>query len=188
MIWIPCFALPSDHCPLTLDVNSAGMSLYISQESRRATYSSYSQTQTAHSDRFTYNYQVLCQEGLSGRCYWEVSGGNCNFSVAASYKDICRSSQSSVFGNNNKSWSLEYSSSGYIFRHNNAGVAVSNPLFSKIGVYLDYKAGTLSFYSVSYTMTLLHREHTKFTQPLYPGLGLTPVYRVSGGYVEVMEK
>lgn len=162
------------------------MYLSISQESRRATYSSYGQAHAAHSDRFTYNRQVLCQEGLSGRCYWEVSGSNC-FSVAASYKDISRSSQSSVFGNNNKSWSFEYSSSGCFFKHNNVSVAVSNPLSSKIGVYLDYKAGTLSFYSVSNTMTLLHRECTKFTQPLYPGLGVTPMAG-SSNYAEVMVK
>ncbi|XP_061094187.1 E3 ubiquitin/ISG15 ligase TRIM25-like isoform X3 [Conger conger] len=40
------------------------------------------------------------------------------------------------------------------------------------GVYLDHRAGTLSFYSVSDTMTLLHRVQTTFTQPLYPGFGL----------------
>ncbi|KAJ8278280.1 hypothetical protein GJAV_G00085880 [Gymnothorax javanicus] len=39
----------------------------------------------------------------------------------------------------------------------------------RIGVYLDHRAGTLSFYSVSDTMTLLHRVQTTFTQPLYPG-------------------
>lgn len=171
-----------------LDVNSANMYLSISPESRRATDSPHGITYTAHSDRFTYARQVLCLEGLSGRCYWEVSGISCYFSVAVSYKDICRSSQSSTFGINNKSWSLECSSSGYFFKHNNVKVAVSDPKSSKIGVYLDYKAGTLSFYSVSDTMTLLHREHTKFTQPLYPGLGLTAKYGLSGGYVEVMVK
>ncbi|KAJ8278193.1 hypothetical protein GJAV_G00084930 [Gymnothorax javanicus] len=40
-----------------------------------------------------------------------------------------------------------------------------------IGVYLDHRAGTLSFYSVSDTMTLLHRVQTTFTQPLCPGFG-----------------
>uniref|UniRef100_A0A8D0A548 E3 ubiquitin/ISG15 ligase TRIM25-like n=1 Tax=Sander lucioperca TaxID=283035 RepID=A0A8D0A548_SANLU len=39
-----------------------------------------------------------------------------------------------------------------------------------LGVYLDHRAGTLSFYSVSETMTLLHRVQTTFTQPLYAGL------------------
>ncbi|KAA0718663.1 hypothetical protein E1301_Tti014583 [Triplophysa tibetana] len=42
----------------------------------------------------------------------------------------------------------------------------------RIGVYVDHSAGILSFYSVSDTMTLIHRVHSTFTQPLYPGFGL----------------
>ncbi|TNN63905.1 Tripartite motif-containing protein 16 [Liparis tanakae] len=52
---------------------------------------------------------------------------------------------------------------------------------SRIGVYLDHKAGILSFYSVSDTMTLLHRVQTTFTQPLYAGFRL---YSTPGTTVE----
>ncbi|KAL4007563.1 hypothetical protein ACER0C_001415 [Sarotherodon galilaeus] len=46
------------------------------------------------------------------------------------------------------------------------------PRSSRVGVYLDHRAGILSFYSVSETMTLLHRVQTTFTQPLYAGVWL----------------
>ncbi|XP_041866817.1 tripartite motif-containing protein 16-like [Melanotaenia boesemani] len=53
--------------------------------------------------------------------------------------------------------------------------AVSGPRSSRVGVYLDHKAGILSFYSVSESMALLHRVQTTFTQPLHAGLWfLTP--------------
>ncbi len=39
----------------------------------------------------------------------------------------------------------------------------------RIGVYVDHSAGTLSFYSVSDTMSLIHTVQTTFTQHLYPG-------------------
>ncbi|XP_073703160.1 tripartite motif-containing protein 16-like protein [Garra rufa] len=39
----------------------------------------------------------------------------------------------------------------------------------RVGVYVDHGAGSLSFYSVSDTMSLIHTEHTTFTQTLYPG-------------------
>uniref|UniRef100_A0A9J8ATH1 NACHT, LRR and PYD domains-containing protein 12-like n=1 Tax=Cyprinus carpio carpio TaxID=630221 RepID=A0A9J8ATH1_CYPCA len=37
------------------------------------------------------------------------------------------------------------------------------------GVFVDHSAGTLSFYSVSDTMSLIHTVQTTFTQTLYPG-------------------
>ncbi len=39
----------------------------------------------------------------------------------------------------------------------------------RIGVFVDHGAGTLSFYSVSDTMSLIHTVQTTFTQTLYPG-------------------
>ncbi|ROL51156.1 Tripartite motif-containing protein 16 [Anabarilius grahami] len=39
-------------------------------------------------------------------------------------------------------------------------------------VFVDHSAGTLSFYSVSDTMSLIHTVQTTFTQPLYPGFRL----------------
>ncbi len=41
----------------------------------------------------------------------------------------------------------------------------------RIGVFVDHGAGTLSFYSVSDTMSLIHTVQTTFTQTLYPGFG-----------------
>ncbi|PWA23285.1 hypothetical protein CCH79_00021028, partial [Gambusia affinis] len=48
---------------------------------------------------------------------------------------------------------------------------ISGPVSSRVGVYLDHRAGILSFYSVSETMTLLHRVQTRFTEPLLAGVG-----------------
>ncbi|XP_045074367.1 tripartite motif-containing protein 16-like [Coregonus clupeaformis] len=158
-------------CQLTLDPNTAHTHLSLSEGNRKVTYTDQEQPYPDHSDRFTNYCQVLCREGLSGRCYWEVEwSGWCV--TAVSYKDISRTGTDGGFGYNNKSWRLECSRGGYLFRHNNVVTKVSGPQSSRVGVYLDHKAGTLSFYSVSDTMTLLHRVQTTFTQPLYPGFNL----------------
>ncbi|XP_064820360.1 tripartite motif-containing protein 16-like [Oncorhynchus masou masou] len=159
-------------CQLTLDPNTAHTLLSLSEGNRKVTCTGQVQPYPDHPDRFTNYRQVLCREGLSGRCYWEVerTGG---VVTAVSYKDISRTGEDGGFGLNNKSWSLYYDSDGYWFIHNNVVTKVSGPQSSRVGVYLDHKAGTLSFYSVSDTMTLLHRVQTTFTQPLYPGFGLT---------------
>ncbi|XP_052363558.1 tripartite motif-containing protein 16-like isoform X2 [Oncorhynchus keta] len=161
-------------CQLTLDPNTAHTHLSLSEGNRKVTYTRQVQPYPDHPDRFTNYRQVLCREGLSRRCYWEVKRTGDVIVIAVSYKDISRTERGTdgVFGNNNKSWSLYYNSGEYCFRNNNVVTKVSGPQSSRVGVYLDHKAGTLSFYSVSDTMTLLHRVQTTFTQPLYPGFGL----------------
>ncbi|XP_038841906.1 tripartite motif-containing protein 16-like [Salvelinus namaycush] len=161
-------------CQLTLDPNTAYTHLSLSEGNRKVTYTDQVQPYPDHPDRFTNWCQVLCREGLSGRCYWEVEWSGDVFVTAVSYKDISRTETGigSAFGFNNKSWSLNYYSGGYCFRHNSVQTKVSGPQSSRVGVYLDHKAGTLSFYSVSDTMTLLHRVQTTFTQTLYPGFSL----------------
>ncbi|XP_071372049.1 E3 ubiquitin-protein ligase TRIM16-like [Centroberyx affinis] len=159
-------------CPLTLDENSVYRSLSLSEDNRRVTFVSYDKGYPAHSDRFTSFHQVLCRESLSGRCYWEVEWKGHTLYAAVSYKDISRTSADSCFGRNDKSWSLDCSQHGDSFQQNNVKTDVSGCRSSRVGVYLDYEAGTLSFYSVSDTMTLLHKVHTTFTQPLHPGIYL----------------
>eukprot|EP00063_Salmo_salar_P050757 XP_014025592.1 PREDICTED: tripartite motif-containing protein 16-like [Salmo salar] len=159
-------------CQLTLDLNTAHTHLSLSAGNRKVTYTSQVQPYPDHPDRFTNDLMVLCREGLSGRCYWEVEWSGRWVIIAVSYKDIRRTGRGNAFGLNDKSWSLQCSSGSYCFRHNHVVTKVSGPQSSRVGVYLDHKAGTLSFYSVSDTMTLLHRVQTTFTQPLYPGVWL----------------
>ncbi|XP_038841908.1 tripartite motif-containing protein 16-like [Salvelinus namaycush] len=161
-------------CQLTLDPNTAHTHLSLSEGNRKVTYTDQVQPYPDHPDRFTNQLQVLCREGLSGRCYWEVEWTGEWVYTAVSYKDISRTETGNDggFGHNNKSWSLQCYRGGYYFIHNNVVTKVSGPQSSRVGVYLDHKAGTLSFYSVSDTMTFLHRVQTKFTQPLYPGFYL----------------
>ncbi|KAM9528403.1 stonustoxin subunit beta-like, partial [Salvelinus alpinus] len=166
-------ALLPDSCQLTLDPNTAHTHLSLSKGNRKVTYTHQVQPYPDHPDRFTNYCQVLCREGLSGRCYWEVEWSGVYVITTVSYKDISRTERGNAFGCNNKSWSLQCSSDGYCFRHNNVDIKVSGPQSSRVEVYLDHKAGTLSFYSVSDTMTLLHRVQTTFTQPLYPGFCLS---------------
>ncbi len=135
------------------------------------TYTYTDQPYTDHPDRFDVS-QVLCRESVSGRCYWELQwSGDCVF-ISVSYKSISRkgSGHECVFGSNDQSWSLFCSRSRYSFRHNNIQTDLSVKSISRrIGVFVDHSAGTLSFYSVSDTMSLIHTVQTTFTQPLYPG-------------------
>ncbi|KAM8881649.1 stonustoxin subunit beta-like [Synchiropus picturatus] len=154
---------------ITLDPNTAHAELLLSEGNRKVTYSWKDQSPPHHPDRFTDYFQVLSKEPLTGRCYWEVEWRG-EVAVAVSYKNISRSGGESEFGCNDKSWSLWCHGSGCSFTHNSIRTQVSTAPPSRVGVYLDHSVGLLSFYSVSGTMTLLHRVHTTFTQPLHAGL------------------
>ncbi|KAJ8278220.1 hypothetical protein GJAV_G00085220 [Gymnothorax javanicus] len=157
-------------CQLTLDPNTAHRELRLSGGNREVTRVEQIQSYPDHTGRFDYWNQVLCREGLSGRCYWEAEWRRGRVFIAASYKDISRKGEDKDcrLGCNDKSWALDHCRFRCYFWHNNKGTKIPVPPSSRIGVYLDHRAGTLSFYSVSDTMTLLHRVQTTFTQPLYP--------------------
>ncbi|XP_061095783.1 E3 ubiquitin/ISG15 ligase TRIM25-like isoform X1 [Conger conger] len=162
-------------CQLTLDPNTAYKQLCLSEGNREVTCVGEIQSYPDHPERFDDWDQVLCREGLSGRCYWEVKWrGGYRVDIAVSYKDISRKGvgDDAALGRNDKSWRLRCSASSYSFWHNNERTDIPVPSSSRIGVYLDHRAGTLSFYSVSDTMTLLHRVQTTFTLPLYPAYGV----------------
>ncbi|XP_067084642.1 NLR family CARD domain-containing protein 3-like isoform X2 [Osmerus mordax] len=162
-------------CELTLDPNTAYRDLSLSEENRKVTRRREEQPYPRHPERFEHCPQVLCREGLSGRCYWEAerSGGGL-VHIAVTYKGISRRGEGAdcLLGYNNKSWSLRCDDNSYYARHNNKSTDIPAPPSSshRVGVYLDWPAGTLSFYTVSSdTLTHLHTFHSTFTEPLYPG-------------------
>ncbi|XP_056337235.1 tripartite motif-containing protein 16 [Danio aesculapii] len=163
-------------CHLTLDSNTAHKYLRLSEGNRVATFIGADQSYPAHPDRFHDFSQVLCRESVCGRCYWEVElSGEDGVGISVSYKSIRRKGESNdcVFGYNDQSWRLSCSNSSYKFRHNSNVVDLPvSSSSSKIGVYVDHRAGILAFFNVSDTMSLIHRVQTTFTQPLYPGFGI----------------
>ncbi|XP_013874152.1 tripartite motif-containing protein 16-like [Austrofundulus limnaeus] len=159
-------------CKITLDPNTAHTQLLLSEGNRKVNVMKKHQSYIAHPDRFTGWCQVLSRELLTGRCYWEVEWRGREVSVAVAYKNISRAGRGNecVFGRNDKSWTLFCSLNGYKFWYNNIKTPISGPQSFRVGVYLDQSAGILCFYSISETMTLLHRVQTTFTQPLCAGL------------------
>ncbi|XP_056337282.1 E3 ubiquitin-protein ligase TRIM16 [Danio aesculapii] len=157
----------------TLNSESVHKHLVLSEGRRGATYTSTLHPYPSHPDRFDVWPQVLCKESVCGRCYWEVEwSGAAGVGISVSYKSICRKGWGieCKFGSNYQSWRLFCSASTCIFSHNNDQTDLPIVTNSRIGVYVDQRAGILSFFSVSDTeMSLIHRIQTTFTQPLYPG-------------------
>ncbi|XP_039518576.1 tripartite motif-containing protein 16-like [Pimephales promelas] len=160
---------------LSPDLNTVYKRLLLSERNRVITDTDRVQPYPDHPDRFDYWSQVLCRESVCGRCYWEIEWSGNYVLISVSYKSISRkeSGNESGFGYNDQSWSLFCSSSRNSFWHNNIETVLPVKSISRrVGVYVDHSAGTLSFYSVSDTMSPIHTVQTTFTQPLYPGFNV----------------
>ncbi|KAI2660364.1 Tripartite motif-containing protein 16 [Labeo rohita] len=165
-----------DYSKFTLDPNTVNEHLSLSVWNGVINVPNVVQRYPDHPDRFDKYPQVLCREKVCGRCYWELEwSGDDGVDISVSYKTISRKGERDkcVFGCNDQSWSLDCSPLVYSFLHDNNYTDLLVPSSRcRIGVYVDHSAGTLSFYSVSDTMSLIHTIQTTFTQPLYPGFAV----------------
>ncbi|KAM9837559.1 NLR family CARD domain-containing protein 3-like isoform 2-T2 [Aulostomus maculatus] len=159
---------------ITLDPNTAHKDLILDDDNRKATRWT-AQSYPDHPDRFDFCRQVLCREGLTGRCYWETEWCGRVF-IGVAYRRIPRKGEGNEcwLGRNDSSWGLSCSKDGYKTFHNGTDSAVNIPPRSnKVGVYLDWSAGTVSFFMVSCgALTPLHTFRTTFSEPIYPGFWL----------------
>uniref|UniRef100_A0A8C9U5M5 Protein NLRC3-like n=1 Tax=Scleropages formosus TaxID=113540 RepID=A0A8C9U5M5_SCLFO len=159
-------------CQLTLDQNTANTHLYLSKRNRKVRWSIEKQPYPDHPDRFVNRPQVLCAESLSGRSYWEVQWSGYGAVIGVTYKGIRRKGDGvdCGIGYNDKSWCLYCTRDSYSVRHNNEETPVTVPQSSRrVGVYLDWVSGTLSFYSVfPGELSFLYRFTSTFNETLYP--------------------
>uniref|UniRef100_A0A3Q0RS54 B30.2/SPRY domain-containing protein n=1 Tax=Amphilophus citrinellus TaxID=61819 RepID=A0A3Q0RS54_AMPCI len=160
-------------CELNINTNTMYRNLKLSDRNRKVTYGEGDQPYPDHQDRFEWCTQLLCTNGLTGRCYWEVEWRGKVY-ISVSYRRITRRGGiDCVFGWNDLSWSLDCSDAGcYSVWHSNRGSILSSSVSNRVAVYVDCPAGTLSFYRVSSdTLIHLHTFNTTFTEPLYAGFG-----------------
>lgn len=120
--------------------------------------------------------QVLCEQSLNGRCYWEVEvfGFLC-VGITIRRRDTEGKKSEFKMGYDDKSWCLVFPDDGFYILHCNKKVDVPSAGWrsSRVGVYVGCSAGTLSFYRVSNdSCILLHSYKTAFNEPLYPAVEL----------------
>ncbi|NWZ59783.1 TRI14 protein, partial [Haliaeetus albicilla] len=128
--------------------------------------------------RFDKLWQVLSRDAfLSGSHYWEVDllHAGKGWWIGAAYPSIGRKGDSETcrLGWNRASWCLKKFDLEYWAFHKGERIPIlveDDP--DRIGVFLDYEAGILSFYNVTDGMAHLHTFRCKFTEPVYPAVRL----------------
>ncbi|KAM4691170.1 uncharacterized protein WCC33_016030 [Rhinophrynus dorsalis] len=155
---------------ILLDVNTAGDHLHISDNLQQA---SWSQINKNYTEKFKHFPQALSTRSFSsGRHYWavETSKDGC-CSVGVAYPSMERRGGQSCIGNNSKSWCLFKSYLKLSVIHNKEEIILHSRLSCyKLGVYLDYEAGRLSFYELGDPIRHLYTFTATFTEPLHAAL------------------
>lgn len=185
LAFIACYFQPSicssilftstDACDLTFDPSTAHKNLLLSEEHRKVSWVKEKQNYGNNRERFQHFPQVLASQSLEKRSYWEMEVME-PFTVGVMYKtgvdDECK------LGQNDKSWCFTCGNNGCYVWHNSQSVSVSSHCSrsSRVGVYLDAAAGTLSFYRVSLNNQFhLHTFESEFRDLLYPAVSLDTV-------------
>ncbi|XP_044158960.1 E3 ubiquitin/ISG15 ligase TRIM25-like [Bufo gargarizans] len=159
------------HVPdILLDEDTAYEYVEISEDLKTATASKDKQDRPESPGRFLYWDQVLSRCVLSsGRHYWEVEWnlkGRCD--IGLSYPSIEREGEESSIMYNDKSWCLYMSGAECGVYHDSDGSPLSvDTTCPRLGVFLDYEAGRLSFYQLCDPIRHLHTFTASFSEPLH---------------------
>ncbi|XP_035263942.1 E3 ubiquitin/ISG15 ligase TRIM25 [Anguilla anguilla] len=162
-------------CRLTLDPATAHRRLCLTEGNTKATLQGASQPYPDLPTRFDSWTQVMCRDALSAdRCYWEVEWRGRGSAVGVAYAAMVRKGADgrAGLGYNALSWSLELSDTCCAAMHHNEKHDIAVGYSPRVGVFVDRRAGTLAFYSVSDNMAPLYTFETAFVEPLFPAFGV----------------
>ncbi|XP_062374104.1 E3 ubiquitin-protein ligase Midline-1-like [Sardina pilchardus] len=160
--------LKTNSQPFKLDPKSAHRKLKVSHDNltvERDETSSKKSGQERFSSQSSYGVTANVYID-SGRHYWEaLIGGSTWYAVGIAYKSAPKHEW---IGKNPASWVLCRCNNSWVVRHNSKEMAIEpSPHLRRVGVLLDYDAGSLAFYDAVGSQHL-HTFHVSFTQPVCP--------------------
>ncbi|KAM4697793.1 E3 ubiquitin/ISG15 ligase TRIM25-like [Rhinophrynus dorsalis] len=158
-----------DDSDILLDINTVASDLDLTADLREATYKSSQQPLLARTEPFESRQVLSTKHFTSGQHYWEVNvSKKGNWSIAVAYASMKRKGDKSLVGCNVKSWCMTLFCGNPVAYHNSKWeVIITEAPLLKIGVYLDYDAGRLSFYEPSVPVRHLYTFNVTFTEPLH---------------------
>ncbi|XP_068102625.1 E3 ubiquitin-protein ligase TRIM39-like [Hyperolius riggenbachi] len=177
------FSFP-EKTDLFLDVDTAAMLVDLCYHFRTATNSETSYYRRDSLERFTKYPQVMSSQSFSsGRHYWEVDvSDDGDWDVGVSYPSIKRKGKESRIGDNKKSWSFRRYEGEHSASHGSQKTSL-NPQSPcrRLGIYLEYEAGRLSFFQLGDIISRLHTFTATFTEPLHAAF-----YVHNEGWVKIL--
>ncbi|XP_051899478.1 uncharacterized protein LOC127585820 [Pristis pectinata] len=155
-----------------LDVETVSPGLKVSEDLKSVRWTQKLRRLPDTGKRFTVRACVLGLEGFtSGRHYWEVEvAGNQGWSLGVAAESVERKRWVALIPENGF-WTIGRWSDGFYVNTSPQSPLPAGPITRRVGVYLSYESGTVSFYSAD-TKSHLHTfTGNKFTGKIYPFFG-----------------
>ncbi|KAG8521873.1 F-box/WD repeat-containing protein 10 [Galemys pyrenaicus] len=165
-------------CDITFDPETAHKYLRLQEDNRKVTNTTpWEHPYPDLPSRFVHWRQVLSQQSLYlHRYYFEVEISGAGTYVGLTCKGIDRKGEdrNGCISGNNFSWSLYWNGKAFIAWHSDSETPLKTSPFRRLGIYIDFQGGGLSFYGVAPdAMTLVHKFDCKFSEPVYPAFWLS---------------
>ncbi|XP_062895351.1 zinc-binding protein A33-like [Mobula hypostoma] len=164
---------------LSLDAETAHRDLLIFNNMSSVVYRHGLKKPLDSSLRFTTHPFVLGKQGLSsGIHYWEIFVGcKTDWILGVTKKSVERKMHISLTPQNGL-WTLEKRNNHYLANTVPHVIIFSRLKSQKVGIYLNYEGGLVSFYNADY-MNLIYTFKATFMETLYPlfspGFSFTPL-------------
>ncbi|XP_067887128.1 zinc finger protein RFP-like [Heterodontus francisci] len=160
---------------ITFNENTAHKNLTLSSDLCSVQYSPLPTSVQDNPERFEVSFNVLANESFSsGKHYWEVKVRNKDgWNIGVAYSSIARKGKGkeTVLGKNKNSWSLRMFDKEYYALHGDESILLDlsskNYNCERLGIFLDYEEGRLSFYNVP-RGTHIHSFKTRFRKLVFP--------------------
>ncbi|XP_078271876.1 E3 ubiquitin-protein ligase TRIM39-like [Rhinoraja longicauda] len=157
---------------VTPDVETAHHLLEVSEDRKRVGQTESRRSLPKSRKRFT---NILCALGskgfTSGRHYWEVEvAGSAYWSLGVATESVERKRQVELTPETGV-WSIERDGNELNAVTSPPSRLPARPIPGRVGVYLSYESGTVSFYDEDTKSHLDSFTENKFTEKLYPFFG-----------------
>ena len=155
---------------VTLDPETAHPKLVLSEDGKQVHDGGVRKEVRDNPRRFTHHLHVLTRQSFLGRFYFEVQVAGKNAWCLGLARESGNKKGGMMLLPEHGYWTIDFKNDKFIF---NAKPVICLPLraeLQKVGVFVDYDEGVVSFYDVGARVHIYSGTGFTFSEPLYPVL------------------